>query len=472
MEARLSIELLHDLTRKKRKGHGKFSDQVSREDALRMREELISLLEGFKQRADADLAASLRPIFESVIGEYLEAKRQLGRVDFVDLLVMVRDLVRDYPDVREHLNSRFTHIFVDEFQDTDPLQVEIMFLLAASNTEESDWRKVQISGGQLFIVGDPKQSIYRFRRADVQLYEEVKKILTESGVRLLHLQTNFRSVQPLQKAINACFEVVFDGDTKRVQPHYVPLRSPQDADNVTLISGVRKGSSGGGRPARPGTPDLVRPNHSQVGSSPPFRTQRPHLSAGFSPSSRGRCRIQRTRACRIPIEARHITFLFRRFISLHRDMTRPYIRALDARGITHLLVGSRTFHQREEVESLRAALTAIEWPDDELNVFATLRGSLFAIEDGPLLAFRKKVGNLHPFHQQQESIPADCGEIACHSPVAGRAAPHTGIAGPSSTPSTEFWNSAGPMPGWLSDQPENRSWPTCKGSATWHGAMS
>ncbi len=411
LEARLSIELLQDLTRKRRKGHGKFSDQVSRQDALRMRGELISQLEGFKERADADLAASLRPTFESVIGEYLEAKRQLGRVDFVDLLVMVRDLVRDYPDVREHLNSRFTHIFVDEFQDTDPLQVEIMLLLAASNAGESDWRKVQISGGQLFIVGDPKQSIYRFRRADVQLYEEVKQILAKSGVRLLHLQTNFRSVQPLQKAINASFEVVFDGDAKRVQPHYVPLRSPQDAHNVTLISGVGKG------PPEVVALPIPEPRiwAGQV-THKSFQSTFPDAASAFvgwllaekpwevqDPDNPGQ---------RIPIEARHITFLFRRFISLDRDMTRPYIRALDARGISHLLVGSRTFHQREEVESIRAALTAVEWPDDELNVFATLRGSLFAVEDSQLLAFRKKVGNLHPFHHQQESIPADFAEIA------------------------------------------------------------
>ena len=411
LEARLSIELLQDLTRRKRKGHGKFSDQVSRQDALRMRGELISQLEGFKERADADLAASLRPTFESVIEEYLEVKRQLGRVDFVDLLVMVRDLVRDYPDVREHLNSRFTHIFVDEFQDTDPLQVEIMLLLAASNAEESDWRKVQISGGQLFLVGDPKQSIYRFRRADVQLYEEVKKILTESGVRLLHLQTNFRSVQPLQKAINAAFEAVFDGDTKRVQPHYVPLRSPQEAGNVTQISGVGKG------PPEVVALPIPEPRiwAGQI-THKSFQSTFPDAAAAFVgwllAEKPWKVQDPENPDRRIPIEARHITFLFRRFISLDRDMTRPYIRALDARGITHLLVGSRTFHQREEVESIRAALTAVEWPDDELNVFATLRGSLFAVEDGQLLAFRRKVGNLHPFHYLQESIPAAFAEIA------------------------------------------------------------
>ena len=411
LEARLSIELLQDLTRKRRKGHGKFSDEVSREDALRMREELISLLESFKQRADADLAASLRPTLDSVIGEYLEAKRQLGRVDFVDLLVMVRDLVRDYPDVREHLNSRFTHIFVDEFQDTDPLQVEILLLLAASNSGESDWRKVQIAGGQLFIVGDPKQSIYRFRRADVQLYEEVKKILTESGVRLLHLQTNFRSVQPLQKAINASFEGVFDGDPQRVQPHYVPLRSAQESNNVTLISGVGKG------PPEVVALPIPEPRiwSGQI-THKSFQSTFPDAAAAFVDwllvEKPWEVQDPQNRGVRIPIEARHITFLFRRFISLNQDITRPYIRALDARGIPHLLVGSRTFHQREEVESIRAALTAVEWPDDELNVFATLRGSLFAVEDGRLLEFRKKVGSLHPFRQLKKSIRTDFAEIA------------------------------------------------------------
>ncbi len=411
LEARLSIELLQDLTRKKRKGYGKFSDQVSREGALRMREELISQLQSFKQRADADLAALLRPTLDSVIGEYLEAKRQLGLVDFVDLLVMVRNLVRDYPDVREHLNSRFTHIFVDEFQDTDPLQVEILLLLAASNTDESDWRNVHIAGGQLFIVGDPKQSIYRFRRADVQLYEEVKKILTESGVRLLHLQTNFRSVQPLQKAINASFEDVFDGDSQRIQPHYVPLRPPQESDTVTLISGVGKG------PPEVVALPIPEPRiwSGQI-THKSFQSTFPDAAAAFVDwlleEQPWEVEDPQRRGVRIAIEARHITFLFRRFISLNRDMTRAYIRALDARGIPHLLVGSRTFHQREEVESIRAALTAVEWPDDELNVFATLRGSLFAVEDGRLLEFRTRVGSLHPFRQLEQGVRKEFNEIA------------------------------------------------------------
>ena len=78
-------------------------------------------------------------------------------------------------------------------------------------------------------------------------------------------------------------------------------------------------------------------------------------------------------------------------------MTRPYVRALEARGVPHLLVGGRSFHNRGEIETLRAALAAIEWPDDELSVFATLRGALFAIGDEELLEYRHQFGHFHPF---------------------------------------------------------------------------
>ena len=79
--------------------------------------------------------------------------------------------------------------------------------------------------------------------------------------------------------------------------------------------------------------------------------------------------------------------LFRRFVSYGEDITRPYVEAFEARGIRHLLVGGKTFHDREEIETLRAALMAIEWPDDQLSVFATLRGALFAIGDEELLEY-------------------------------------------------------------------------------------
>ena len=107
----------------------------------------------------------------------------------------------------------------------------------------------------------------------------------------------------------------------------------------------------------------------------------------------------------VPITPRHICVLFRRFESFGSDVTRAYVDALEARGIPHLLVGGRTFHQREEVATMRAALSAVEWPDDQLSVFATLRGSLFAIEDQLLFEYHQRFGRLHPFRMPAELRP-------------------------------------------------------------------
>src|SRR5262249_46994087 len=94
--------------------------------------------------------------------------------------------------------------------------------------------------------------------------------------------------------------------------------------------------------------------------------------------------------------------LFRRFVTFGRDVAREYADAIEARGVPHLLVGGKAFHGREEVETVRAALAAIEWPDDELSVFAALKGSLFAIDDEHLLEFRHRFQAFHPFRIPRE----------------------------------------------------------------------
>ena len=137
---------------------------------------------------------------------------------------------------------------------------------------------------------------------------------------------------------------------------------------------------------------------------------------------------ERSGAAPVKVSAKHICLLFRRFVSWESDVTRPYVEALEARGIPHVLVGGRAFHEREEVEALRAALTAIEWPDDELSVFATLRGPFFAIGDEELLEWahhfgrrtgdRFNRGSFHPFRVPRvfdENTPA---EIAHLRPIA------------------------------------------------------
>ena len=110
---------------------------------------------------------------------------------------------------------------------------------------------------------------------------------------------------------------------------------------------------------------------------------------------------------RVPIAARHICLLFRRFQNFGEDVTRPYVQALEARRILHMVVGGKSFHTGEEVEALRTALTAIEWPDDELSVYATLRGSFFALTDESLFAYRHQFRRLHPIRLRHEPVATE-----------------------------------------------------------------
>ena len=137
LEGRL-LKLAREL-RNNLKGSGVYGDRASREEILARREELFRWIGEFRRRADADLAALLREEMTGLVDEYQERKRKSGKLDFVDLLTSVRDLVCQQPDVRKYLQNRFTHLFIDEFQDTDPLQAEILLLLAADDPAESDW---------------------------------------------------------------------------------------------------------------------------------------------------------------------------------------------------------------------------------------------------------------------------------------------------------------------------------------------
>ena len=144
------------------------------------------------------------------VQEFAEHRMRIGKLDFQDLLTLAARLLRENPDVRRQLGRRYRRLLVDEFQDTDPLQAEIMMLLSSeppSESEESeveDWRDATPRPGALFVVGDPKQSIYRFRRADIQLYGWVKERFSSFGT-VLSLSTNFRSRPCIGDIVNEVF---------------------------------------------------------------------------------------------------------------------------------------------------------------------------------------------------------------------------------------------------------------------------
>ena len=113
-----------------------------------------------------------------------------GRLEFHDLLVMARQVLRANADVRAALHHRFQVLLLDEFQDTDPIQIELAVRIAGGRDAVAPrWQDVAIPDGSLFVVGDPKQSIYRFRRADIALFLDVRDRLNATE----RLTTNFRT---------------------------------------------------------------------------------------------------------------------------------------------------------------------------------------------------------------------------------------------------------------------------------------
>src|SRR5207244_1934871 len=219
----LLIRLPGQLGQSRRKGSGKFSEEFSRDQVIERIERTIDALNLFIERANADLAALLHSEMQDLIEIYEDLKVRSGKVDFVDLLIRTRNLIRDDADVRRLLQDRLTHIFVDEFQDTDPVQAEILVLLSADDPDQTEWRVVRPKPGKLFLVGDPKQSIYRFRRADILLYQELCANLAARGVATVYLSHSFRAVKPIQEAVNTAFAPNIQRNEATGQPGYVAL---------------------------------------------------------------------------------------------------------------------------------------------------------------------------------------------------------------------------------------------------------
>ncbi|MBI1894930.1 MAG: UvrD-helicase domain-containing protein [Acidobacteria bacterium] len=365
-----------------REGVGPFADGVARAEILAVWHKLREHIEQFDNDSGAQLVVALRDELWELAALYEDAKRRAGRLDFMDLLIKTRDLLRDR-EALEYFRRRYECLFVDEFQDTDPLQAEILLLLASEQEPGGDWFGLTPRPGKLFVVGDPKQSIYRFRRADVALYSMLRARFESSGMSRDYLSASNRSTEPIQSFVNAAFE-------DKLVP-YLPLS--------------------GGRPAIANQPSVIalpvpEPYGSRRLAKSAIDRCSPNATAAFIQwlVKDSKWRLSDRNGAARQIKESDICILLRRFSSSGGvDVAQEYARALEARGIQHVLVGSRSFHQREEVGAIRAALRAIEWPEDELRLFAAVR-TFFAVPDATLLKFRHRHRSLFPFRELPEDL--------------------------------------------------------------------
>ncbi|MCD9893223.1 UvrD-helicase domain-containing protein [Bradyrhizobium japonicum] len=152
-----------------------------------------------------ELLARIVDAMDQLFAEWREYKRSAALLDFDDLLHTARELLAKHDDVRRALGKRYRHVLVDEFQDTDPLQLEILWRLCGDhpNDEDGDALTRVLRPGSLFLVGDPKQAIYRFRGADVNAYLRAREAIGDSSVA--NIVANFRSVEPILAFVNGAF---------------------------------------------------------------------------------------------------------------------------------------------------------------------------------------------------------------------------------------------------------------------------
>ncbi|MGM0438783.1 MAG: UvrD-helicase domain-containing protein, partial [Bacillota bacterium] len=156
---------------------------------------------------------------------YERKRREKGVTNFQDLLLLTARMLRENPEVRKYFHEKYKTLLVDEFQDTDPVQAEIIFYLTTNDYQEKRWDKCQPEAGSLFVVGDPKQSIYRFRRADIDIYQKVKELIENSGGEVLSLSSNFRSLDSIADYLNPVFSDIFPEEDNKYQAQFAPINT-------------------------------------------------------------------------------------------------------------------------------------------------------------------------------------------------------------------------------------------------------
>ncbi len=283
----------------------------------------------------------LRRLLDFYTERYEEAKRERSALDFEDLQLLVRDLLVADAGLREHYSTRYEHVFVDEYQDVNPLQSELIELIAGKN---------------LFRVGDENQSIYGFRHADVSVFRNHRERAVAEG-RAASITVNFRTRGEVLDAIDLAFERTFGED-------FEPLREAP-------------GARGDGT----GAPSVeVLAVHRD-----PQAWEEVLAEGALGSAMEG---VPAWRALEARLLAKRIDELTRTdeadwgdVVVLLRATTSMsvYERALEERGVPTHVVGGRGYWSQQQVLDLRHWLAALANPLDELSLYSVLGSPLVGL---------------------------------------------------------------------------------------------
>lgn len=306
------------------------------------------------------LVAQLAAELDEVLDDYAAFKRAAAVLDFDDLLEKARALVRQHDDVRRALGERYRHIFVDEFQDTDPVQTEILFGIAGKD-RAGRWQDSVLRAGALFMVGDPKQAIYRFRGADIGSYSQARAAVERQlPENIVQVTANFRSRPDILRHINRCFARPLSGEG---QPGYVPLTSTLGDPDHDLPCAAR---------ITVDVPPDSRPAQ--------IRDAEAEAVADLCTRLIGNLPIRDEDGAIVPLTAGGIALLAPTGAELWR-----YERALEQRGLPIASQAGKSLFRRQEVQDLLALARVLADAGDTLAFGALLRGPLVGLTEEELL---------------------------------------------------------------------------------------
>jgi ATP-dependent exoDNAse (exonuclease V) beta subunit len=313
----------------------------------------------------AGLVDALSTALDDVLARYRDRKRAAAVLDFDDLLTYAYELVSKHEAVRIALGARHRHIFVDEFQDTDRVQAAIIFLIATAQRADR-WQDGVLRPGSLFLVGDPKQAIYRFRGADVAAYEDARSaIKRQGGDCILQVTANFRSSQGILEHVNACFEPVLNGHG---QPGYVELSATVEKRLGELPCTAKVTVE---------IPEAADPQRPSAGEQ---REAEAKIIARVCRRLVGTVSIARDEGQVSPLVPGDIALLAPTNSELWR-----YERALESQRLSVASQAGKTLMLRQETQDILALLRTLADPFDTLSFGALMRGPLVGLTDEQLL---------------------------------------------------------------------------------------
>ncbi|MCA1957729.1 MAG: UvrD-helicase domain-containing protein, partial [Nitrospira sp.] len=305
-----------------------------------------------------DLLSLLLPLIRQVRDTFVTQ----GWLSFDGLLARARTLLYDHPSVRERIKREYRAVLVDEFQDTDPVQYEIVLALSERLGESAArWQDLSLEPGKLFIVGDPKQSIYAFRRADIEAFDRVVEKIESEGGTVLTLTTNFRSDAALLEPVNGVFDRLFER-RPLVQPANVPLEAGRPRGTMSIEPGVRL--------------YVVVPREPDV----PF-----DAAEATRAESEMTARWLADEVLSNPsIKPGHVALLFRKLTQAD-----AYLDALRRHDIAYVIEGEKHFYRRQEVIDFVNLLRVLDHPHDEVAWAGLLRSPLGGLTDRQLYELRR-----------------------------------------------------------------------------------